>query len=455
MPFTIPTNESETVEFKQSFQAEVIETLVAFANAKGGSVYIGLQDDGSIKGVDITQETVVQWINEVKTKTSPTLIPDGEVIEVNGKTIVVLKLQEYPIKPVSFRGKYYKRVKNSNHLLSTTEVVNMHLQTFNTSWDYHLSHQFGLEDLSLDKVQQVIDTINFELKLNITDDPLTFLLKHDLVRDGAITNAAYLLFTKKEILFTTVELGRFQTSIIIKDTARSKCDILNQVDEVLNFVKKHINKEVIITERIRNTQRWQYPLDALREIVLNMIIHRDYRSSSDSIVKVFDHKIEFYNPGRLPDTITVEDLLNNTYKSTPRNKLIADFCKAVGIIEKYGSGIQRIINYFEKANLPRPVFENISDGFQVVVFDGYDEKGAEKGYVVENVPENVPENVLENRENLIVELMKQKETISMEEMADKLNVNIKTIKRDLQKLKQKSLLRRIGPDKGGHWEINK
>jgi len=110
-------------------------------------------------------------------------------------------------------------------------------------------HQFGLEDISFDKVQQVIDTINQELKLNITDDPLTFLLKHDLVRDGAITNAAYLLFTKKEILFTTVELGLFQTSIIIKDTARSKCDILNQVDEVLNFVKKHINKEVIITEK--------------------------------------------------------------------------------------------------------------------------------------------------------------------------------------------------------------
>lgn len=146
MSFTIPTNESETVEFKQSFQAEVIETLVAFANAKGGSVYIGLQDDGTIKGVETSQETVVQWINEVKTKTSPTLIPDGEVLEVNGKNVVVLKLQEYPIKPVSFRGKYYKRVKNSNHLLSTTEVVNMHLQTFNTSWDYHLSSSKTLHE---------------------------------------------------------------------------------------------------------------------------------------------------------------------------------------------------------------------------------------------------------------------------------------------------------------------
>lgn len=253
--YTIPANESETVEFKHSFQVEVIETLVAFANTKGGCVYIGIQDDGTIKGVEISQETVIQWINEVKTKTSPTLIPDGEVRYINGKTVVVFKLQEYPIKPVSFRGKYYRRVKNSNHLLSTTEVVNMHLQTFNTSWDYYLSHQFGLEDISFDKVQQVIDTVNQELKLNITDDPLTFLLKHDLVRDGAIANATYLLFAQKENLFTTVELGRFQTNIIIKDTTRSKCDILNQIEEVLNFVKKHINKEVIVTEQVRNTQR--------------------------------------------------------------------------------------------------------------------------------------------------------------------------------------------------------
>jgi len=77
-----------------------------------------------------------------------------------------------------------------------------------------------------------------------------------------------------------------------------------------------------------------------------MVIHRDYRSASDSIVKVFENRIEFYNPGRLPESISVEDLLSNNYKSTPRNKLIADFCKSIGLVEKYGSGIRRIVEYF-------------------------------------------------------------------------------------------------------------
>jgi predicted HTH transcriptional regulator len=108
--------------------------------------------------------------------------------------------------------------------------------------------------------------------------------------------------------------------------------------------------------------------EAIREIVLNMIIHRDYRSASDSIVKIFNDKIEFYNPGRLPDNISIEDLLSNNYKSTPRNKKIAEFFKDLGLIEKYGSGIGRIIKYFKEDNLPLPTFENISDGFQVTVF---------------------------------------------------------------------------------------
>ena len=93
-------------------------------------------------------------------------------------------------------------------------------------------------------------------------------------------------------------------------------------------------------------------MEAIREIITNMIVHRDYRSASDSIVKIFDNYIEFYNPGKLPDSISVEDLLSNNYKSTPRNKLIADFCKSIGLIEKYGSGIRRIVEYFAEAQIP-------------------------------------------------------------------------------------------------------
>lgn len=258
--------EGLTIEFKSSFNTEVIESLVAFANTIGGSVLIGISNELKLMGVTINSESIQNWLNEIKSKTSPSIIPDAEIVTIGLKKIVVFSIQEFPIKPVALKGKYYKRVANSNHALSTQEVVNMHLQSFNTSWDYHTNNQFSIKDISFEKVQHAIDRLN-QAGGHITEDPLSFLIKCDLVREGLITNAAYLLFKKEDSVLTTIELGRFQTEIVIKDSARTKADILTQIEQVIDFVRKHINKAIIITGEAQNTQKWQYPLEAIREIV--------------------------------------------------------------------------------------------------------------------------------------------------------------------------------------------
>ena len=442
----IPEKENSIIEFKKAFNEAVIETIVAFSNSKGGTLFIGVTDHREIVGVTIGKESFVHWVNEIKSKTVPQIIPDIETIRHNGKTIVKVIINEYPIKPVCTRGRYFKRVENANHLLSVSEVVDLHLQSLNSSWDAYPDPVHAIDDISIDKVQEAIETM-MRNHMTIVENPLSFLAKYNLLRENKLTNAAYLLFKKKESVDTAIELGRFQTEIIIKDSRRSKSDVIAQIDEVLEFVKKHINKEVIITAKPHNIQRWQYPIEALREIITNMVVHRDYRLSSDSIVKIFDHKIEFYNPGRLPDSITIQDLLNNNYRSTPRNKLLADFFKDLGLIEKYGSGIQRIINYFREEQLPSPEFQNISDGFMVTVF------AKERKEFVKNAPENVPENAPEKRITVIMEFIKLDAGISMLDLAKKIGVDHKTIKRDIAKLKSLGLLRRIGPAKGGHWEV--
>jgi len=128
---TLPTAESENTEFKTSFNEGVIETLVAFSNAKGGTVYVGVTDKSEVTGIQMGKETVQNWINEIKNKTAPQIFPDIEILTFGGKTVVSLIVTEYPIKPVSTKGRYYKRVENSNHLLSVAEVVDMHLKTVN------------------------------------------------------------------------------------------------------------------------------------------------------------------------------------------------------------------------------------------------------------------------------------------------------------------------------------
>ena len=442
----IQQGESETLEFKSNFGNEVIETLVAFSNTKGGRIIIGISPGNEIAGVIIGQETLQNWVNEIKNKTAPNIIPDIEFFNVEDKEIIVLSVQEYPVKPVSTRGRYFKRVANSNHLLSISEVVNIHLQTFNTSWDYHLNNEYSVEDISIDKVQNAIDLLS---DYKGQSDPFTFLVKNDLLRNQKITNAAFLLFAREDSVLTTIEMGRFQSPTVIKDNARSKSDILSQVDVVMDFVKKHMNKEVIITDKPRHIQKWQYPLDAIREIIINMIIHRDYRSASDSIVKIFDHKIEFYNPGRLPDTITIEDLLSNKYKSTPRNKLIADFCRNIGLIEKYGTGIQRVINLFREAGLPVPEFRNISDGFQVTIFDSDQNVGKDVG---KDVSKDVGKD-LTDLQRKIKDSMKNDPLITIPELAKMTNVTNRTIERNIAILKETGMIRRYGGRKDGKWIV--
>ena len=467
----IQEGENERVEFKASFNDEVIVSLCAFANAKGGTVYVGVEDNGKVKGVTLSKESISQWINEIKTKTIPVLIPDIEVLEIDTLTIVSLHTQEYPVKPVSSRGKYYKRIKNSNHQLLVSEVADMHINSLNKSWDSYPNTRRNLDDISIEKVNNCIEKIK-NRGITIQETPLTFLQKYDLIRDDKLTNAAFLLFKSEKTIDTTIELGRFQDLITIKDTSRSQSDVLTQVEEVMDFVKKHIFVSLLLTGEAENKQVWQYPIEAIREIVLNMIVHREYRSNSDSVVKIFDNKIEFYNPGKLPDGITIEDLIQNNYKSTPRNILIAECFKNMGLIEKYGSGFGRILDYFKKANLPLPDFRMVGNGFQVTIYSNENINENDTENIAEYVsvkpivkyirkptekptdkPTDKPTEKLSKNQQKIIQLLIQNQKITSNEIALNIGIRADSVRDNLLKLKSLGKIRRIGPDKGGYWEV--
>lgn len=150
-------------------------------------------------------------------------------------------------------------------------------------------------------------------------------------------------------------------------------------------------------------------------------------------------KIEFFNPGKLPDAITEDDLIANSYKSTPRNKAIADVFRTMGLIEKYGSGIGRIINYFKEENLPLPEFKLQGEGFLVTVY------AAVNTYVVENV--------VEKRSQEILKLILRDKKISAKQISELLEITERTAQRDLENLKIMGFIKRVGPSKGGHWEV--
>ncbi len=446
--------ENVHTEFKSSFNDAVVETLVAFANTNGGKVLIGVGNEGKpLKNFMIGDETVQQWLNEIKNKTQPSIMPDSTYIDRMGVTVVELSVKEFPIKPVSFKGRYYKRINFSNHQLSLTEISDLHLKTFNTSWDNYTTNDYTLEDISLDKVNAFIEISNKLREIKIGDDPLIVLNKFELLKENRIVNACHLLFAKNDVFKATIELGRFSTPTLIKDALTLRTDLFTEIEEVFNFIKKHINKEYIITGSPQREERWQYPMDALREIIINMIVHRDYMHYGDSSVKVYDNNIEFFNPGNLPDTISIEQLLQGNYISQTRNKKLASIFKESGVIEKYGSGIKRIQQQFIAYGLQPPVFENFQHGFRVVV-SAIEHKVVEK--VVEKVVDKVVDKVIETmsvNQGKIIELIKKNTFISANKLSIEIGISQRKVQENIQKLKELNKLKRIGPDKGGHWEI--
>ena len=352
----IKNGESQHVEFKSNFNIDVLESLAAFANTEGGMVLIGVSDKGKIVGVDLNSESIQHWVNEIKSKTEPAILVDADLIEIEGKNIVSLSVKEYPIKPISLQGRYYKRIRNSNHLLSTVEIANMNLLSLQLSWDSYPAYGKTLDDLDTEAIKKFIEKVNSNGRLALRGrNWQENLQKLNLLKSGQPTNAAFLLFGKENIGYN-VHVGRFKTPYMIIDDRLMNCNLFEAVEETMRFLISQIKVAYEITGiTTQRTQIFEYPLPALREIVLNTLIHRDYTSPMDIQIKVFDNKITFFSPGELYGKQTVAALLTDEYQAYTRNKLIAEAFYLTGDIEKYGTGYTRIRS--EIASYPTMKFD--------------------------------------------------------------------------------------------------
>jgi len=152
----VGSGESETLEYKEKFDERTLETVVAFANTKGGIVLIGISDNGTVKGIQLGKESLKNWANKISQSTEPRVIPDIEVYELDGKSIVAIRIKEYPIKPVSLKGRCYKRAGNSNRIITLQEIAQMHLHSTGMSWDKIQARDENINDIDPEKVKRYI-----------------------------------------------------------------------------------------------------------------------------------------------------------------------------------------------------------------------------------------------------------------------------------------------------------
>lgn len=414
LPNILKQGESQTVEFKENFQEESLQTIGAFANTHGGILLIGVNDSGVPIGVTVGKATLREMADKIAACTEPRVVPDLQVVTLQRKTIIVIQVSEYPIKPVAVRGRCYRRVGDSNRQLSPSAIAEMHMASTGTSWDASPLMDRTIKDLELARVRRYMMLATNVGRRNFArgDRPRYVLEKLELVRDGRPTWAAVLLFGKhpqSPLTQATVHCGRFRSEIDITDDRMIEGSIIDQIDETMDFLKKHINVRFVITGKPQRDQIWDYPLEALREAVVNAICHRDYGDTADIQIKVFDDHVRIWSPGLLPYGVTFEELYRRTHASKPRNKLIAQVFYDLEIIERYGSGIQRMLDACAAAGLPEPTFGESTGGLLITFRKAAKAAGRltkqQQGMKVESGVESKVESGVESLTEKVVRLL--------------------------------------------------
>lgn len=367
--------ESAKVEFKNSLSEmdQIIETVSAFSNTKGGMIYIGVEDNGAICGVTIGKGTLESLANSIKQNTDPKVFPDISEVKKYSKTIIKVFVPEYPVKPVWAKEKAYIRVGKTNQRIPAEKIRELLKRNTPFLWDKQLSSDFKLTDIDISEIKSFIRRAKDERNSDIgqKNKATVVLEKLNLRKNGKLTNASVLLFGKDPQKYFPRSLVRCalfanNKAIDFLDIKDVEGNIIRQVPEALQFIRKHINVSVKISGKPERDEIWEIPSNALREAVINAICHRNYEDTGNVQIRIFNDRLEIWNPGTLPESITL-DSLKKEHRSIPRNELIARCFYLIKYIEQWGTGTNRIINLCKEAGLKEPKFE-IRNGDFVVTF---------------------------------------------------------------------------------------
>ena len=256
--------ESETLEFKASFNEDVLESIGALANARGGTVLIGVEDAGSVRGVQVGKKTLEDWANRIQEATDPRLQPSMRKIEGEDTVVVAITVEPATGVPVSVRGRYFRRVGRTNQRMSHREIMQRILMGSGLSWDAVIEPEVSWEDLDPDKIRRFMDAVRRAGRRPIPEgtSEREFLEKLELLKDGQPTRAALLLFVPqptRHFASAFLKLGRFRSPILIVDDREVQGTLLEQVEGAMAWFRERLQTKFVITGKPQRDTIWEYP----------------------------------------------------------------------------------------------------------------------------------------------------------------------------------------------------
>ncbi len=435
--------ESETLEFKASLTQlkKAIISIVAILNKhKKGKIIFGIKNNGNVIGVNIGKDTLRNISRAISEHVEPRIFPEIKEESIKSKKCIIINFSGENI-PYFAYGRAYKRVSDEDKLLTKTELEKMILNNNKIRWDTQLNKEFSLTDISNTKLKKYISTMG--LKYTSKKDALK---KLNLIKHNKLTNASLILFgkdIKKIFRLLNLRCAVFPGLDKSQGYIDSK-DYYGDLFELIDFAEKYILEHINIGMRIEGLRRIDIPEihpEAIREAILNAFCHRDYSIHQEVQIAIFKNRVEILSPGKLYGELKIKDIVSRSV-SERRNELIADIFHRIHYIEKWGVGIGKILKLE-----PETIFKETGNLF-IVIF-----KRKSKKNTPQNPPEKTPQKNLTSLEHKIFIILKENPKISRKKIAEMLGISPNTVKEYIEKLKNKGMLKRIGPAKGGYWEV--
>ncbi len=429
-------SESQNIEYKQTWHDDYLKWVCGFANAFGGTIYIGKDDNGIVTHLEDYKNLLEVIPNKIRDLLG--LVANVNLHQEKEAYYIEIVVPKYSVA-ISLRGRYYFR-SGSNKIELTGNVLNEFLlKKSGQTWDNVIEESATFDDIDEESVQNFIkDSIKSGRMFDVSDLSITELFdKLRLTINGKLKRAAIILFAKDPNKFypnVIVKMGRFgddDADLRFQELEEGNIiQLLKAVPDQLNY--KFLIKNITF-EGLLRIEKGPYPEPALREMLLNALVHRSYMGAAVQL-RVYDNKLSLWNQGNLPDEITYESLKHH-HISSPRNPLIADVCFRAGYIDSWGRGTLKIINTCTLFGLPEPTITALNGGILVTLFK-------------ENIKiKNFNVSDLNQRQIAAIEYLKLNDKITNSDYQKLNKVSDTTANRDINKLIILKILKK-SPEKG-------
>ena len=417
--------ESDSIELKSQVIPDICKEVIGFANTNGGTVYIGIEDNGIIVGIDDEDKTILQLNNMIRDSIKPdiTMFVKYEAIILEDKKVIAIKVQRGTDRPYYLGNKglkpagVYVRNGTSTNPASEANIRKMIKETDGDSFENMRSLE---QNLSFNATNEQFK------KRNIVFNEAKMKSLGLFLKDGEYSNVAFLL---SDQCTATIKTATFNGTdkLNFQDRKEYSGSLFEQMENVYQYLEMR-NKKRASFNGLYRIDTLDYPLDALREALLNCLVHRDYSFSASTLISVYDDRIEFVSIGGLPDGINLDDILLGI--SACRNPKLAAIFYRLELIEAYGTGIPKIMSSYKDTGF-EPKIEVTNNAFKITL---------------PNLNYSIDEQT-ETEDNRIVAFIDKNGFITRKDVEELLGISQTSANRILKDMVDKSVLYRIGNGK--------